>query len=53
MNTNLSKGKKIGGPSEYTVSEVMHESIESLIDRGKRFRIVNDEDSEEGLDDGN
>lgn len=53
MATTQYKGKRIGGPSEYTVSEVIHESIESLIDRGKRFTIVNDDESEEDYKDGN
>lgn len=51
MTTNRTRGKNIGGPLEYTVSDVLHKSVEELIDAGKRFTIVNDSDAEEDLED--
>lgn len=47
MTTNKTRGKNIGGPLEYTVSEVLHKSVEELVDAGKRFTIVNNADAEE------
>lgn len=49
MATNKQRAKNIGGPLEYTVSDVLGLSVEELIDRGTRFTIINDVDAEEGL----
>lgn len=50
MNTNWKRGKNIGGLLELTVSDVLQESVEALIDQGKRFTIINDVDLEEDED---
>ena len=47
MQQNQTRGRTIGGPLEYTVSEVLDMSIDVLIDRGVRFNIVNDDDKDE------
>ncbi len=47
MDMNRVHGRNLGGPLEYTVSEVMGRSVDSLIDEGVRFSIINDEDKDE------
>lgn len=39
----------VGELLELTVSKVLGESVEALIDQGKRFTIINDDQSEEGI----
>lgn len=47
MNMNRVHGRNLGGPLEYTVSEVIDKSVDSLIDEGVRFSIINDSDKDE------
>lgn len=47
MTTNTARGKNLGGPLEYAVSDVLTQSVDALIDAGIRFTIVNDSDKDE------
>lgn len=47
MTMNMAQGRNLGGPLEYTVSEVISQSVDALIDAGVRFTIINDSDKYE------
>lgn len=42
MTTSAYKAKQIGRVCEFKVEEVLSRTIEDLIDQGKRFTIVSD-----------
>lgn len=41
------KQRPIGVCCSFTMDEVLNKSVEELIDQGKRFVIVNDDDEED------
>ena len=47
MQRGVSRGRVIGIPLEFTVSEVINKSIDDLIDAGPRFNIINDDKADE------
>lgn len=47
MVKTYSRGRNLGGPLEYTVSEIINQSVDQLIDNGYRFTVINDEDIDE------
>lgn len=47
MQRGVYRGKVIGIPLEFTVSEVINKSIDDLIDAGPRFNIINDDKKDE------
>lgn len=47
MNMDRVRGRSLGVPLEFTVSEVIGSSIDELIDAGVRFTVVNDDKKDE------